>query len=141
MNQRRSIEDILDKKKRQEKITMLTAYDYPFASLIDEAGIDMILVGDSLANVVLGLQSTKEVGMAEMLHHAKAVNRAVKRALVIGEPFMAWEDVLQAGVGVDVLALLEPVQVLLIATVRYVHPGLDAFMVPADPELARVGVD
>lgn len=64
---------------------MLTAYDYPLASLIDMAGIDIILVGDSLANVVLGLDSTTKVGMAEMIHHAKAVTRAVKQALVIGD--------------------------------------------------------
>jgi 3-methyl-2-oxobutanoate hydroxymethyltransferase len=83
-----TIEDILAKKKRGEKITMLTAYDYPLASLVDAAGIDIVLVGDSLANVVLGLDSTTEVGMAEMLHHAKAVNRAVKRALLVGDmPF------------------------------------------------------
>lgn len=64
---------------------MLTAYDYPIASLVDKAGIDIILVGDSLANVVLGLESTTQVGMPEMLHHAKAVNRAVKNALLIGD--------------------------------------------------------
>lgn len=71
--------------KNKRKITMLTAYDYPLASMIDKAGIDMVLVGDSVANVVLGLESTTQVGMAEMLHHAKAVTRAVKRALVIGD--------------------------------------------------------
>ena len=64
---------------------MLTAYDYPTAELIDQAGIDIILVGDSLANVVLGLDSTTKVGMPEMLHHAKAVRRAVKNALLIGD--------------------------------------------------------
>ena len=64
---------------------MLTAYDYPLASLVDKAGIDMILVGDSLANVVLGLDSTTKVGMPEMLHHAKSVTRAVKSALVVGD--------------------------------------------------------
>jgi len=80
-----SLNDILDKKRRGEKITMLTAYDYPLASLIDRAGIDMILVGDSVANVVLGLESTTQVGMTEMIHHAKAVTRAVKQALVIGD--------------------------------------------------------
>jgi len=64
---------------------MLTAYDYPLAYLVDKAGIDMILVGDSLANVVLGLDSTTKVGMTEMLHHAKAVTRAVKSALVVGD--------------------------------------------------------
>ncbi len=78
------IKDILSMKGKQ-KITMLTAYDYPLASLVDKAGIDMILVGDSVANVVLGLDSTTKVGMQEMLHHAKAVTRAVKHALVIGD--------------------------------------------------------
>ncbi len=89
----KKIQNILSKKERGEKITMLTAYDYPLASLIDQAGIDIVLVGDSLANVVLGLESTKEVGMNEMIHHAKAVCRAVKNALVIGDmPFVAYHD-------------------------------------------------
>ena len=80
------------KKPRGEKITMLTAYDFPLASVIDDAGVDIILVGDSLANVVLGLASTKDVGMAEMLHHAKAVRRAVKKALLIADmPFDAYQ--------------------------------------------------
>lgn len=78
--------------KGKRKLTMLTAYDYPLASLIDRAGIDMILVGDSVANVVLGLESTTQVGMAEMLHHAKAVSRAVKNALVIGDmPYESYQ--------------------------------------------------
>lgn len=89
---RRTVQDILNKKKRGEKIAMLTAYDYPFASLLDEAGIDIILVGDSLANVVLGLESTREIGMEEMLHHAKAVNRAVQNAMVVGDmPFSSYQ--------------------------------------------------
>lgn len=79
-----TIKDVLSLKGKR-KITMLTAYDYPLASLVDKAGIDMILVGDSLANVVLGLDSTTKVGMTEMIHHAKAVTRAVKHALVIGD--------------------------------------------------------
>jgi 3-methyl-2-oxobutanoate hydroxymethyltransferase len=71
---------------------MLTAYDYPIASLVDRAGIDMVLVGDSLANVVLGLDSTTKVGMSEMLHHAKAVARAVMNALIIGDmPFDSYQ--------------------------------------------------
>lgn len=82
--QKITVKDILSLKNKR-KITMLTAYDYPLASLIDRAGIDMILVGDSVANVVLGLDSTTKVGMPEMLHHAKAVTRAVKHALVIGD--------------------------------------------------------
>jgi len=82
---RLTVEYILEKKRKQQKITMLTAYDYPVASIIDKAGIDIILVGDSLANVVLGLELTREIGMGEMLHHAKAVNRAVEHALLVGD--------------------------------------------------------
>lgn len=87
-----TVKDILSLKGRR-KITILTAYDYPLASLVDQAGIDMILVGDSLANVVLGLDSTTKVGMPEMLHHAKAVTRAVKHALVIGDmPYSSYQE-------------------------------------------------
>lgn len=78
--------------KGKRKITMLTAYDYPTAFWVDRAGIDMVLVGDSLANVVLGLQSTTEVGMSEMIHHTKAVRRAVKNALLVGDmPFESYQ--------------------------------------------------
>ena len=80
-----SVQDILNKKKQGERIVMLTAYDYPVAALLDEIGVDVILVGDSLANVVLGLKYTREIGMTEMLHHAKAAGRAVTRALLIGD--------------------------------------------------------
>lgn len=78
--------------KNKRKITMLTAYDYPIAHLVDKAGIDIILVGDSLANVALGLESTTQVGMPEMLHHAKAVRRGVKNALLIADmPYSAYQ--------------------------------------------------
>lgn len=86
-------EQICYKKRNQEKITMLTAYDYPTAHLVDQAGIDIILVGDSLANVVLGLDTTKDVGMPEMLHHAKAVSRAAHNALVVADmPFGSYQS-------------------------------------------------
>jgi 3-methyl-2-oxobutanoate hydroxymethyltransferase len=86
-----TIKDIISLKNKR-KITMLTAYDYPLALAIDKAGIDIILVGDSLANVVLGLNSTTEVGMTEMIYHSKAVSRAVKHALVVGDmPFEAYQ--------------------------------------------------
>ena len=79
-------------KLKGEKIAMLTAYDYPTASIVDEAGIDIILVGDSLGMVVLGYDSTLPVTMDEMIHHTKAVSRAVKRAMVIGDmPFMSYQ--------------------------------------------------
>ncbi len=79
------IELISAKKQKGEKITMLTAYDYGTGILVDKAGIDIVLVGDSLANVVLGLESTTLVYMPEMLHHAKAVRRGVKNALLVGD--------------------------------------------------------
>lgn len=91
MENKITVKEILELKNKR-KITMLTAYDYPIASLVDRAGIDMILVGDSLANVVLGLDSTTKVGMTEMLHHAKAVARAVKNSLVIGDmPYESYQ--------------------------------------------------
>jgi 3-methyl-2-oxobutanoate hydroxymethyltransferase len=79
-------------KRRGEKISMLTAYDYPTALCIDEAGIDMILVGDSLGMVVLGYDSTLPVTMEVMLHHTRAVSRAVQRAMVIADlPFLSYQ--------------------------------------------------
>lgn len=78
--------------KGKRKFTMLTAYDYPLASAVDKAGIDIILVGDSVANVVLGLTDTKEMTMEQMLYHAKAVRRAVKNALLVGDmPYEAYQ--------------------------------------------------
>ena len=88
----KTVEQIIALKLKNQRITMLTAYDYPIASFLDEAGIDIILVGDSLANVVLGLDSTTEVGMKEMLHHTRAVVRAVKNAMVVGDmPFDSYQ--------------------------------------------------
>ena len=86
-----TVPDILDRKLRGERITCLTAYDYPTARLVDEAGIDTILVGDSLAQTVLGYDSTVPVTVDEMLHHLKAVRRAVRRALLMVDlPFGAY---------------------------------------------------
>lgn len=79
------------RKAAGEKLTVLTAYDFPFARLVDEAGIDMVLVGDSLGNVVLGYPDTRPVTMDEMIHHTRAVSRGVSSALLIGDmPFMSY---------------------------------------------------
>ncbi|WP_353683793.1 3-methyl-2-oxobutanoate hydroxymethyltransferase [Thermodesulfovibrio sp. 3907-1M] len=87
-----TVTDLLDKKKQKQKITMLTAYDYPLAHLIDEAGIDMILVGDSLSMVVQGNETTLPVTMEEMLYHTKIVVKSTKRAMIVADmPFMSYQ--------------------------------------------------
>lgn len=81
-----------EKKESGQKITVLTAYDYPMAKLIDEVGIDVILVGDSLGMVVLGYEDTLAVTVADMIHHSKAVNRGAKNSLVVTDmPFMSYK--------------------------------------------------
>ena len=79
-------------KRRGEKIVMLTAYDYPSAGLVEEAGVPMILVGDTLGMVVLGYDTTLPVTMEDMLHHVKAVCRGTEKALVVADmPFMSYQ--------------------------------------------------
>ena len=79
------MEDFRARKRRGERITALTAYDYPSARLLDESGIDIILVGDSVGMVVLGYTDTTEVTLEEMLHHTRASARGVKRALLVAD--------------------------------------------------------
>lgn len=87
-----TISEIKEMKQRREKIPMLTAYDYVTAKMVDEAGMPLILVGDSLGMVMLGYDSTIQVSMEEMLHHTKAVVRGAKKALIIGDmPFMTYQ--------------------------------------------------
>ena len=89
---RKSIQKIQNYKKEGKKITVLTAYDYSTAKYIDQAGVDMILVGDSLAQVALGLENTTDVGMEEMLIFTRAVSRGVENALLIADmPFMSFQ--------------------------------------------------
>ena len=86
-----TINQIKEMKDKGEKIAMLTAYDYTSARIIDQAGIPLIMVGDSLGMVVLGYESTIPVTMNEMLHHIRAVTRGTRQALVIGDmPFMSY---------------------------------------------------
>ena len=86
-----TVTQIKEMKQKGDKIAMLTAYDYATAKIIDQAGIPLILVGDSLGMVVLGYESTIPVTVDEMLHHTKAVARGAKKAMVIGDmPFMSY---------------------------------------------------
>lgn len=80
-----------DKKAKQVKISMLTSYDYATAGLVDQAGLDMILVGDSMGNVVLGYENTLSVTMDDMIHHTRAVVRGTQNAMVVGDmPFLSY---------------------------------------------------
>jgi len=92
MSGRLTITQLAKKVGQGHKLTMLTAYDYPLASLVDEAGIDMILVGDSLGMVVLGYEDTLAVTMDDMVRHTQAVVRGAKRALVVADlPFLSYQ--------------------------------------------------
>lgn len=87
----------LTRMKGNQKVTMLTAYDYQTAKILDEAGIDMILVGDSLGNVILGYEGTKQVTMSDMERHISAVARGVKHAHIIGDmPIASYDNKVDA---------------------------------------------
>jgi 3-methyl-2-oxobutanoate hydroxymethyltransferase len=89
---RRSVKELQAMKERGEKFAMITAYDYPSAKLVDEAGIPIILVGDSLGMVVLGYESTIPVTMEDIIHHTKAVMRGAQEAIVVADmPFMSYQ--------------------------------------------------
>jgi 3-methyl-2-oxobutanoate hydroxymethyltransferase len=93
------VSDLWDMKHQGKKITMITAYSYPQGLIVDEAGIDIILVGDSLGMVELGYKDTVPVTMDEMLMHTKAVTRGVKRAHVVGDmPFMSYNISVEQGI-------------------------------------------
>jgi 3-methyl-2-oxobutanoate hydroxymethyltransferase len=91
-NKRITTATIKQMKKEGRPIVMITAYDYPWAKMFDAAGVDIILVGDSLGNVVLGYDSTLPVTMEDMIHHGKAVRRGAERAMVVVDmPFMSYQ--------------------------------------------------
>jgi 3-methyl-2-oxobutanoate hydroxymethyltransferase len=87
-----TVQDFLRKKREKKKIVMITAYDFPFGQIADEAGVDAILVGDSVAMVVQGIENTIPVTMDEMIYHTRMVSRAVKNAMVIGDmPYLSYQ--------------------------------------------------
>lgn len=130
------------KKEQHERIVTLTAYDYPTARIVDAAGVDMILVGDSAANVVHGMPTTLGIGMEEMLFHTRAVAAAVERALVVADmPFMSYqasvEDAMRnAGrfikVGAEAVKLEGATGPVLAAVRRLVESGI--------PVLGHIGL-
>lgn len=92
MKRKITVDTLLEMKQLNEPITMLTAYDYPTAKCMDEAGIEIVLIGDSVGNNVLGYDSTCEVTMEDMVHHTRAVRRGVKEALVLSDmPYQSYE--------------------------------------------------
>ncbi|MDK2867227.1 MAG: 3-methyl-2-oxobutanoate hydroxymethyltransferase [Clostridiales bacterium] len=95
----KSVSTFLEMKAKGEKITMLTAYDYSMAKLLDDAGVDSLLIGDSLGMTMLGYENTLSVTMEDMLHHVKAVVRAAKQAMVIADmPFLSYHTTPEAAV-------------------------------------------
>ncbi|MFX0008812.1 MAG: 3-methyl-2-oxobutanoate hydroxymethyltransferase [Candidatus Hermodarchaeota archaeon] len=90
--QKMTAKKIIEKKRKGEKIITITSYDYSFAKIVDDCGIDLILVGDSLSMVILGYKNTLAVTMDEMIHHTKAVTRGVSNAMVVGDmPFLSYK--------------------------------------------------
>ena len=91
MEKKFTVSSFQEAKRAGDKISMLTAYDYSTAKLLDDAGIDCLLVGDSLGMVMLGYEDTLQVTMDDMIHHSRAVARGVKRAMVVGDmPFLSY---------------------------------------------------
>jgi 3-methyl-2-oxobutanoate hydroxymethyltransferase len=94
-----TVRDLRAFKAQGRRFAMLTAYDYPTAQILDEAGIPVLLVGDSLAQTILGYETTLPVTMEEMLHHTRAVARGAKSALIVGDmPFLSYQVSLEEGV-------------------------------------------
>ncbi len=129
-------------KKKGEKLTMLTAYDYSTAKLIDQAGVDSILVGDSLGNVVLGYDDTLSVTMEDMIHHGAAVARGAKDALVIIDmPFMSYQtSVYDAVVNAGRLMKEGRAQAVKLEGGREVCPQVKAITDAGIPVVAHIGL-
>ena len=137
-----TIQDFLKKKQEKRKITMLTAYDFPFAQIVDEAGIDAILVGDSLGMVVQGIENTLPVTMDEMIYHTKMVTRASINAMVIGDmPFMSYQASIEDAVRNGGRFLKEAgAQAVKLEGGRGVADKLEAMTKSEIPVMAHIGL-
>ena len=117
------MKDFREMKRCGEKITALTAYDYPTARLLDESGIDIILVGDSVGMVVLGYQDTTDVTLDEMLHHTRAAARGVKEALLVADmPIHSYDTPVQAAAESGAVLLLLHLSVYQLSAKRTTAP-------------------
>jgi 3-methyl-2-oxobutanoate hydroxymethyltransferase len=129
-----------EKKERGERISALTAYDFPTARLLDEAGIDVVLVGDSLGMVMLGFEDTTEVTLEMMLHHTRAVARAVKRALLVADlPIHSYDEPAQALASARQLMTAGAQAVKLEGGATHV-PQIEAIVDAGIPLMAHIGM-
>jgi 3-methyl-2-oxobutanoate hydroxymethyltransferase len=132
--------DFRERKKRGDRITALTAYDYPTARLLDESGIDLILVGDSVGMVVLGYEDTTSVTLAEMVHHTRAAARGVKRALLVGDlPIHTYNDPAQAVASARAIVEAGAQAVKLEGGVTHL-PQIEAIIADGIPVMAHIGM-
>lgn len=133
---------IQEAKERGERVTMLTAYDYSMAKLIDEAGVNMILVGDSLGMVMLGYEDTLSVTMEDMIHHTAAVARGTKHALVVADmPFMSYQtSVYDAVVNAGRLMKEGRAQAVKLEGGREVAEHIEAITKASIPVVAHLGL-
>lgn len=141
MKQRQTARSV-SARKGGEKIVMLTAYDYPSARMAEDAGADILLVGDSLAMVVLGHPDTLSVTVEEMVHHCKAVSRGAQRALVVGDlPFLSYEaGPVQALESAGRLVKEGGVHAVKLEGGREVLPQVDALLAAGIPVMGHVGL-
>lgn len=133
---------ILQAKQEGKKISMLTAYDYSTAKLMDEAGVNMILVGDSLGNVILGYEDTISVTMEDMIHHSAAVARGAKNAMVVCDmPFMSYQaSVYDAVVNAGRLMKEGRAQAVKLEGGKEVCPQIQAIVAASIPVVAHLGL-
>ena len=138
--QKVTIRELQEKKARKEKITMLSAYDYPMGLAMDEAGIDMVCDGDSVATVVLGHQNTIRISLEEMIHHCRAVTASCKMALTIGDmPFGSYNESKEQAIrnanrflkegGVDTVIIEGGGEIIAETTAAFVKAGIPVMTV------------
>lgn len=136
-----TVQTLLEMKQRRERISSVTAYDFPTARIADEAGIDVILVGDSLGMVVLGYESTIPVTMAEMMHHLRAVVRAAPKAMVVADlPFASYQAGPEDAVRNSARLVKRGAEAVKLEGGRRVLPQVEAILAADIPVLGHLGL-